>query len=146
MRTTLRNAALLGCLLTLASSSACRSASTSGTPFGSVPQNSEFETGSPDQIERAEIERRGATDQTAMELIRRLRPHWLRARGQTSFQNPEAAYPVVYIDEIRHGALEALNRIPSTEILRLEFFSTANATTRWGTGHPSGAINVTTGR
>jgi len=55
-------------------------------------------------------------------------------------------YPIVYIDEIRHGALTTLGQIPTSEIRTLQFFSTADATTRWGTGHPSGVINVVTGR
>lgn len=81
-----------------------------------------------------------------MALIRRLRPAWLRARGQKSFADPSATYPTVYIDEIRHGGLATLHQIPSSEILSMEFFSMADATIRWGTGHPSGVINIVTGR
>jgi hypothetical protein len=55
-------------------------------------------------------------------------------------------YPVVYIDEIRHGGLGTLHGIPASEILSIQYFSTADATTRWGTGHPSGVINIETGR
>lgn len=100
----------------------------------------------PDEITREEISSRGQNVVTAYALIRRLRPAWLRARGQTSFTSGAASYPIVYIDEVRHGGLPTLHRIPTAEILRLEFYSTADATTRWGTGHPSGVINVVTGR
>jgi len=100
----------------------------------------------PDEIGRDEIRSRGSNDLTAMALIRRLRPAWLRARGQTSMTDGAASYPVVYIDEIRHGGLPTLNRIPTSEIYRLEYYNTADATTRWGTGHSSGAINIVTGR
>ena len=89
---------------------------------------------------------RGRNDLTAMALIRRLRPSWLSSRGQTSLTDPAASYPVVYIDEIRHGGLPSLHRIPTSEIYRMEFFNTADATTRWGTGHRSGVINIVTGR
>lgn len=102
--------------------------------------------GSPDRIGREEILDRGSNDLTAMALIRRLRPGWLRARGRNSFTNESAMYPVVYIDEIRHGGLATLHQIPSAEILSMRFYNTADATTRWGTGHPSGVINVETGR
>jgi hypothetical protein len=106
----------------------------------------EDERGSPDELRRPEILRRGSNDLTAMALIRRLRPAWLRARGQNSFSDRSAMYPVVYVDEIRHGSLDSLHRIPSSEVSSMRYFSPADATTRWGTGHPSGVINVVTGR
>lgn len=113
-------------------------------PFTDPP--AESRSWSPDEIDRAEIVERGSNDLTAMALIRRLRPAWLRARGQDSISNASGTYPVVYIDEIRHGGLATLDQIPTAEIQSLQFFSAADATTRWGTGHPSGVINVVTGR
>lgn len=117
-------------------------------PFASEPLSPEAakEEPSPDKIVRSEILERGATDHTAMKLIRRLRPSWLRSRGQKSFSDEGGTYPVVYIDNIRHGTLSTLHTIPTSEILRILFISTADATTRWGTGHPSGVINIVTGR
>lgn len=100
----------------------------------------------PNEILREEILRRGSSDATAHALIRRLRPTWLVARGQTSLTNPDSGFPIVYIDAVRHGGVFTLHRISSSEIQRLEFIGTADATTRWGTGHPSGVINVVTGR
>lgn len=101
---------------------------------------------SPDELERTEIEERGRSDVTAMSLIRRLRPGWLRARGPNSFNDPGAQFPRVYIDEVRHGELGTLYQIPVSEIYGIQFFSTSDATTRWGTGHPAGVINIVTGR
>lgn len=98
------------------------------------------------EIRREEIVRLGESHPTAYMLIERLRPAWLQARGQDSMMDPDAAYPVVYIDEIRHGALFTLNMIMTSEIQRLQYVSAMDATTRWGTGHPSGVINVVTGR
>ena len=111
-----------------------------------VPADLEDRAWSPNEILRAEIRNRGKNDHTAMALIRRLRPTWLRARGEKSLTDPSAKYPVVYIDEIRHGGLPTLHHIPAGEILSMEYYSTADATIRWGTGHPSGVINVVTGR
>ena len=132
------------------STTACGSASTRARgPFTDVPTTVglDNEKGSPKEIVRAEILSYGSTHHTAMALIRRLRPAWLRARGQKSFAAPSAKYPVVYIDEIRYGGLGTLDRITSGEIRSMQFISMADATTRWGTGHPSGVINVvTTGR
>ena len=101
----------------------------------------------PNEVSRAEIMERGANAHTAMQLIRRLRPAWLRSRGSNSFTAPGAMYPVVYVDNIRRpGGLSALFSIPSTEIRVMEFIGPADATTRWGTGHQAGVIRVMTGR
>ena len=126
----------------------CAAATQGPSPFDEGRPSAEFQPAdwSPDEITRSEIDSRGQNDHTAMALVRRLRPAWLRARGQKSFNDERSTYPTVYIDEIRHGGLGALNRIPSSEIQRIEFIGTADATTRWGTGHPSGVINVVTGR
>ena len=120
------------------------------SPFQSGPASpaDSFDPGDrdPDEITREEIVARAENDLTAMAVIRRLRPGWLSPRGQASFVNAEANYPLVYIDEVRHGGLPTLHRIPSAEIHRLEFIGTTDATIRWGTGHTSGVINVVTGR
>lgn len=101
----------------------------------------------PNEISRAEILERGSNSSNAMQVIRRLRPAWLRARGSNSFTSAGAMYAVVYIDNIRRpGGLSALFNIPVGEIRMMEFIGPANATTRWGTGHQSGVILVRTGR
>ena len=138
-----------GLALTLSSSGCLFGTAPVQNPFDDSPPTagpSRTEAWSPDEVTRAEIVEKSALDLNAMSLIRRLRPGWLRARGQNSFDDPQSAYPLVYIDEIRHGRLGTLNGIPSSEIQRLEFHGTADATTRWGTGHPAGVINVVTGR
>lgn len=117
-------------------------------PFAEASGAPEFDAGTrlPDEIGNAEIVARGNNAHTAMGLIRRLRPAWLRARGQKNLEAGGGDYPVVYIDEIRRGGLSSLNEIPSSEISSMQFINTADATTRWGTGHPSGVINIVTGR
>lgn len=131
-----------------ASAAACGSAMRVDNPFddGPPPPSLDDAAWTPDEIGHDEILVRGANDLTAMALVRRLRPGWLRARGQSSFSDPSASYPVVYVDEIRHGGLETLHSIPTSEVESMQYFSSADATTRWGTGHPSGVINVVTGR
>ena len=149
MRSIFGKAELVVCFTVAVTTAACGSATVGApNPFSGTPPagGDDYTQGAPDEIVRAEIQRRGGSDHTAMALIRRLRPAWLLARGQNSFTDPSAAYPIVYIDEIRHGNLSTLNQIPATEILSMRFFNTADATTRWGTGHQSGAINIVTGR
>lgn len=136
---------------TLATAIACGVGASCSTrapdPFNpSAPSATSEGPWSPDELRRDEIEARGSNDLTAMALIRRLRPAWLRARGQDSLGDRSTTFPVVYIDDIRHGGLETLHDIPAAEILSVRFVGAADATTRWGTGHPSGVINVITGR
>ena len=89
------------------------------------------------RISRAEIIEGGDNATTAMEAVRRLRPGWLLARGA----------PVVYVDNIRRpGGVDALFNVPVGQIRLLEFIGAADATTRWGTGHTGGVIQVLTGR
>ena len=116
------------------------------SPFDAPPPPATDDVGLPDEILREEILRRGTADPSAHALISRLRPIWLMARGQTSFLSPSSTDPVVYIDGFRHGALTMLHQIPAHQIKRMEFIGTADATTRWGTGHRAGVINVVTGR
>ena len=89
------------------------------------------------RISRAEIMERGDNASTAMEVVRRLRPAWLLSRG---------ADPVVYVDNVRRpGGVDVLFNVPIGQIRLLEFIGAADATTRWGTGHTGGVIQVLTG-
>lgn len=104
-----------------------------------APEDAEAETRSypRNRISRDEIMERGDNASTAMEVIRRLRPAWLLARG------PD---PVVYVDNVRRpGGVDALFSVPVGQIRVLEFIGAADATTRWGTGHTGGVIQVQTG-
>ena len=104
-----------------------------------APADAEAETRSypRNRISRAEILERGDNASTAMEVVRRLRPAWLLLRG---------ADPVVYVDNVRRpGGVDALFSVPVGQIRLLEFIGAADATTRWGTGHTGGVIQVVTG-
>ena len=78
------------------------------------------------------------------EAIRLLRPTWLRARGPQSIGGSVSPYPVVYVDGIRLGEPPSLRDIPCMAVEEVRFISAADATTRWGTGHATGVILVTT--
>jgi hypothetical protein len=96
--------------------------------------------GSSDVLTRAEIEDSRAAN--ALELLQQLRPQFLRPRGALSARNPVPAYPIVYLNNVRHGDLETLRNILLQEIDEIHFISAADATTRWGTGHLGGVILV----
>lgn len=96
-------------------------------------------TGGRDVITREEI--LAANVSTAEEVVRRLRPEFLRSRGQSS-ADPNANRPVVYVDGVRAGGPEALRNIAANDVREIRYISAADATTRYGTGHVGGVIEV----
>ncbi|MBV9108040.1 MAG: hypothetical protein JO306_01380 [Gemmatimonadetes bacterium] len=87
-----------------------------------------------------EIEQRH--DANAYELVRALRPGWLRGnRGDTGLN----ADPVAVIrDGMPMGSLGALRDLSLESVKEMHFYDGMEATQRWGTGHSAGAIVVTT--
>lgn len=88
-----------------------------------------------------EIEAISALD--AYDAIRQLRPEFLRTRGAVSVRSAQGQFPVVYVSGVRYGELNQLRSIRTTDILSIRFVNAADATTRWGTGHAGGVIEVT---
>lgn len=82
----------------------------------------------------------------AYDAISQMRPHWLASARQRSPTENEAAGQagtiVVYLDGTRLGAMESLRQIALSDVAEIEYFDAREATNRFGTGHPAGAINV----
>lgn len=74
------------------------------------------------------------------DAIRRLRPRWLRPRGYTSTGQNEAV--PVYRNNVRAGGLDYLVTVQVEAVEEVRYISASDATTRWGTGHAGGAIEV----
>ena len=91
-------------------------------------------------ISAEQIQSSSATD--AYDLIQKLRPHWLRGRGSKSFRDEDAGHPVVYVDGNRHGDLDSLPAFSVEDIKEINFFSSSEATFRFGTGHTGGVIMI----
>jgi hypothetical protein len=96
--------------------------------------------GSSDVLTRSEIETARASN--ALELLQQLRPQFLRSRGALSIRDPAAGNPVVYMNNVHYGDIESLRTIGIEEIDEIHYISAADATTRWGTGHAGGVIQV----
>jgi hypothetical protein len=79
---------------------------------------------------------------TAYDAVQRLRPHFLRGRGSTSIRDPNPVLPVVYIAGVKQGGPEALQRVRVSEVEEIRYIGASDATTRYGTGHTGGAIEV----
>lgn len=82
-------------------------------------------------------ERSDAVDRSALELIQRLRPQWMR---RTGFRND---LPSVIMDNQPYQ-LDILESVRPDEIQSLRFLSPTDATLRYGTGYTSGVIEVET--
>lgn len=90
-------------------------------------------------ITRTQIESMNATD--AYDVVQRIRPEFLRQRGASSIQGG-AQLAVVYVDGVRRGGPTALRQLRASEVEEIRFISGTDATTRYGTDHGGGAIEV----
>ena len=98
-------------------------------------------TGNRDVLTREEIMGTSASD--LLEVVRRLRPSWLRTRGVSSAQG--GAQIAVFMDGVRMGdSPRFLSSLRPENVIEMRYVNARDATTRWGTGFPSGVIEVIT--
>ena len=79
----------------------------------------------------------------AYELIRSVRPQWLRVRGRDTIVGEPGGVQVV-LDDVRLGAIDALRTLPVSGIAYFQWLDGISASQRWGTGFGNGAIFVST--
>lgn len=103
---------------------------------------------------------RNARQSSVLDLIEAERAQWLRTRGTPTLRTRTATDPrtgeeidvmdspevVVYMDGIRFGTAASLRSLPLSGIQELRFLTATEATSRFGTNHPNGAILVVTSR
>lgn len=75
------------------------------------------------------------------QALQRLRPAWLRVRGQVTIMAQQGVR--VYVDGIQRGYVRELEGIPAGAVEQMRFLSGREATARYGTDHTDGAILVT---
>jgi len=103
--------------------------------------------GSPNVITQAEIAESGAS--TALQAIQRLRANMLNMRGAAGgFGNAPDPGIVIYSDNVKIGSISSsdksvLEGILASDVARIEFLNSQDATQRFGTGHIRGAILIT---
>ena len=81
-----------------------------------------------------------ASAQNSYEMIRSLRPHWLRV------SNPAALPVVVYVDGTRAGGVEVLRQLPAPYVESAQYLNGSAAAARYGLNHSGGAILILTRR
>ena len=99
-----------------------------------------------DLITRAQIEQMSVQD--AYEMVQRMRPEYLREqRGANSLsRTAPPLLAVVYVDGVKRGGPDSLRGMRPAEVEEIRFMSGTDATTRYGTDHGGGAIEVKTRR
>jgi hypothetical protein len=50
----------------------------------------------------------------------------------------------LYVDGVQDGTSDDLDKVRADQIQQLRFLSASDATMKYGTGHPAGAIEITT--
>jgi hypothetical protein len=124
----IRSLATLSALVAL--TTGCASSGAGGSSSG----------GSRDLLTREEIQQSGAG--TLYDAIQRERPTWLRARGPITGQGQDGIH--VIMDGVRVGDVNFLQSARVDNVLEVRFINARDATTRWGTGFSSGAIEIRT--
>jgi hypothetical protein len=137
------------CLALILLASAC--ASGSGGAGASTSPTSETNTGAATTAKRrvgssrnviTAEELASAHVSTVYEAIERLRPHFLQTHGAVSMQDMTADI-LVYMDNVRLGGVDVLRRVEPGQVQEVRYVNAKDATTRYGTGHGGGVIEVT---
>ena len=125
MRTALRQVTVAAFALITA---AC-AASTSSRP-----------SGDPNLIRRDQV--LTGNYRNAYDAVAALHPNWLVKRSASNSRNTNPIW--VYVDNSKYGDVSWLKNVAATNIGSIRRIDAGSATTRWGTGHSEGVIQVTT--
>lgn len=93
-------------------------------------------------ITREEIEQTNVLN--AYDAISRLRPQFLNSHGTTTIYGSDTGYPKVYLNHQLYGDLQSLRNIDVHAISEIHYYNGSEASTRFGLGNVSGAIEVVT--
>jgi hypothetical protein len=97
-----------------------------------------------DKITAEEIAQ-SSNARSAYDVIKVLRPQWLNVRGATTIMQQEIGI-MVYRDGSKLGSVDELYNIQADQIKEMRHLSPGDATLRYGTDHPRGAIEIDTKR
>lgn len=79
------------------------------------------------------------------DLVQKLRPNMLRARGQSSLGGSTAGdYPVVFVDGRSYGDVGSLRSLIPSQVSMVRYYEASDAAGKFGTISGSGVIDVTT--
>ena len=79
------------------------------------------------------------------ELVEKLRPNMLRARGQSTLGGSTASdYPMVYVDGRQYGDIGSLRSLIPSQVSMVRYYDATMASGKFGMTAGSGVIDVTT--
>ena len=76
------------------------------------------------------------------EAIERLRPNFLRSRGQSSINSPGGEYAAVYMDGRPYGDLASLRQIVTAQVETVHYYDAPSAQQKFGMISGTGVIEV----
>ncbi len=110
---------------------------------GGAGASTETVTPSVDRSVLSGEELRTAQGPTLYDVIRALRPEWLR-RNPSILQPGAEGDIVVYMDRARMGGPSTLRQLRPSAVASVRYYSPSEAAGEYGPGHIHGAIAVTT--
>jgi hypothetical protein len=125
-------------VLSLCGTAACTGMGASNPPGGAATVS--------DRNLLTEEDLAGMEDLNAYQAIRRLKPLWLRYRGQSVLEGPEREGLRIYTDGTFFGDAETLSQIPVRNVMEIRYLDARQATLRFGTDHSVGALLIKTRR
>lgn len=129
-------------LLSLALGACATSTPPPAAPAPAAPATAAVRTPRPssDLITREQL--RARVYPNLYEAVRALHSGWLRERGADSFRGSTQIQ--VYLDGMRLGGTGALRTLSARDVEFVRRYDGNDATARWGLGHGSGVIFVST--
>ena len=119
-------------LLALAGAIGCASGA-AGTPRAPTDRN---------VINQAELESVASTN--LYELVEKVRPNFLRSRGQSSLNSSATLeYPAVYVDGRPYGDIASLRSLVTSQVSQVRYYDAPSAAARFGAINAPGVIDVT---
>jgi hypothetical protein len=117
-------------VLALAAALACASSGTAGTAVRRDPN----------LITEQEIAT--SAESNLYDVVSRLRPMFLKTRGQSTINSGGTEYASVFLDGQYFGELGSLRNIVATQIHEIRYLSGPDAVSRYGMRYGSGAVDV----
>jgi hypothetical protein len=80
----------------------------------------------------------------AYDAINLLRPNFLQNHGQMTISGSDTGFPKVYLNHQLYGDLESLRTFQVNGIREIHYYNGTEASSRFGLGNASGAIEIIT--
>lgn len=89
-----------------------------------------------------EAEFRDANYSNVYDAVAALRPGWLRQRGRSSLNDPDAGRVLVFMHGSRLGGADVLRQVSAAGVISLQFLTAGEAATRFGLQTNTGPVIV----